>query len=160
MESAYLNTTVIQQFTHLVLRCSESVSTDKALTNRDFTPDMKRRRLLALIGTVPLAGCGGMPQDATVKAERKPAVEETVDVVYSELPDEEQEIVRTGVEEKFYHTCPEIPKPVYSFARRLDSDEPYLEYQGTSYGLWVSIEDMHYAGTASPPEDTPNCGLL
>jgi hypothetical protein len=137
MESAYLNTTVIQQFTHLVLRCSESVSTDKALTNRDFTPDMKRRRLLALIGTVPLAGCGGMPQDATVKAERKPAVEGTVDVVYSELPDEEQEIVRTGVEEKFYHTCRKFPNRFTPLQDGLIAMNRILSIRGphTGYGF-------------------------
>lgn len=121
---------------------------------------MKRRQLLALVGTVPLAGCGGLPEDAVIKAERKSAEDGTIDVVYDELPAEEKEIALTAVEEQFYHTCPEIPQPVYSFARRFGGDEAFLEYQGTTYGLWIQIQDMVYGMTASSPENTPTCWPL
>ncbi|WP_227131308.1 hypothetical protein [Halorubellus salinus] len=119
---------------------------------------MQRRQVLALAATVPLAGCGGMPQDALVNAEPVSSAPAPTDVAYADLPPAEQRIVETAIREPYYHTCPEIPDTVYDFANRLKSQEPYLEYDDTRYGLCVTVTDQGYASTAYCPVDTPDCG--
>ncbi|NHN41451.1 hypothetical protein G9C85_07340 [Halorubellus sp. JP-L1] len=121
---------------------------------------MQRRHFLALSGTVSLAGCTGMPQDAVVKADQQSATAGTIDIAFRDLPGPEQRIVEIAVEEEFYHACPELPEAVRSLANRIESERPYLEYHGESYGLWISITDQVYAMTASPPENSPSCGIF
>lgn len=122
---------------------------------------MRRRQLLATLGALPLAGClGGMDRDAIVTAERASTADGPVTVVFGDLPAEEQEIVRTAVDDGIYHACPELPGAVRSFAGRLDDEEPFLDYRGDRYGLYVRIEDLVYAETAPFPENTPSCGLF
>jgi hypothetical protein len=121
---------------------------------------MHRRHFLALFGTVSLAGCTGMPQDAVVRADQQSATTGTIDIAFSDLPEAEQRIVETAVEEDFYHACPELPESVRSLADRIESKQPYLKYHGESYGLWISITDQVYAMTASPPENSPGCGMF
>ena len=101
-----------------------------------------------------------MPKDAVVRAERASAPDGPATVSLGDLPAEERTIVRTAIEEGLSHACPDLPESVRSFAGRLDSEEPSLGYDGERYGLWVRIEDLVYADTASPPETTPSCGLL
>jgi hypothetical protein len=122
---------------------------------------MRRRQLLALAGALPLAGClCGMSKDAVVRADRASAPDGPATVSLDELPSEEQTIVRTAIDEGLYHACPDLPEPVRSFAGRLDSEEPSLGYDGERYGLYVRVEDLVYADTASSPASTPSCGLL
>lgn len=136
---------------------SPSVSTEKALTNSILHTSMRRRRLLALLGTAPLAGCTGMPKDAIVKTEQKPAPEATSAISFSELPEEEQDILLTAINEEYYHACPPLPEAVSSFASRVEGDESRLEYEGNQYALWVRIQDQVYATSTSPPENDPLC---
>lgn len=119
---------------------------------------MQRRQVLALAATVPLAGCGGMPQDALVNAEPVSSEPAPTDVAYADLPPAEQRIVGTAIREPYYHTCPEIPDAVTTFTNRLDHDEPYLEYDDTRYGLCIFIQDQGGPTTAPCPVDTPDCG--
>lgn len=123
---------------------------------------MKRRRLLATVGvaSASLSGCigAGMPRDAVVQAVQQPSPENATLVFYEELPQTEQQIAQTAVEGDFYHACPELPDAIRSFAERFESpDNAYLEYQDTSYAMWIQIEDTIRAGTASPPESDPSC---
>jgi hypothetical protein len=101
-----------------------------------------------------------MPKDAVVRVDPNSAPAGPATVPFDELPTEEQAIVQTAIEEGLYHTCPDLPESVRSFAGRLDSEEPSLGYDGGRYGLWVRIEDLVYADTASSPATTPSCGLL
>lgn len=126
---------------------------------------MKRRRFLVTVGATSssLAGCIGpdMPKDAIVRAVQESPPEDVALVSYDELPQDEQEIARTAIEEEFYHACPELPGAVRSFGERFEGpDNAYLEFQGRSYALWIRIEDVIRAGTASPPENDPSCGLI
>ncbi|WP_262174598.1 hypothetical protein [Haloarcula laminariae] len=121
---------------------------------------MRRRQVLALFGTASLAGCTGMASDGTIKTEQKSPSGESVIVLFDELPAEEQNIVQTAIDENFYHACPELPDAMHSFAERMGSEDTYLTYQGNQYGLWVRIADQVYAMSASPPENTPNCGII
>jgi hypothetical protein len=77
-------------------------------------------------------------------------------IAFGELPDSEQEIVHTAIEEGEYRKCPaadpQIPDPLISFANRAaahrgeDGHGPaYLNYDGSYYALGVSIEDQSYA---------------
>jgi len=120
---------------------------------------MKRRQVVALVGSVPLAGCSGGEQDAELKLEQS-GVSGTVDIVFSDLSAAEQRIVQTAIDEDFYHACPELPEAIRSLADRIESQEPYLDYRGETYGMWLSITDELYATTASYPEDTPSCGIF
>jgi hypothetical protein len=120
---------------------------------------VRRRQLLALAGALPLAGClGGTDGDAVVRAQPSSAFDTSTPVVFDDLPAEERAIVRTAVDDGFYHACPELPGAVRSFAGRLDSEAPSLEYDGDRYGLYVRVEDLVYADTADPPERMPGCG--
>jgi len=124
---------------------------------------MRRRRLLAVLGTMPLAGCSGwssdgFDNDTLVRTEQHSASEDAIIIPFGELPDEEQNICQTALDEEFYHVCSEPPEAVHSFVNRLEDNEPHLEYEDTEYALWVRIRDQVYATTASPPEDSPGCG--
>ena len=126
---------------------------------------MQRRHVLALLGTSSLAfaGCigSGMERDAVVRAVQKSAPENVTPISYDDLPQAEQQIARTAIEEGLYHACPELPGALQSFADRFkDSENAYLEYQDTSYGMWIRIEDMIQAVTASAPESDPSCGII
>lgn len=101
-----------------------------------------------------------MPQDAVVKADQQSVTTGTIDIAFRDLPAAEQRIVETAVEADFYHACPELPESVRSLANRIESGQPYLEYHGEVYGLWISITDQVYAMTAAPPENSPGCGLF
>ena len=120
---------------------------------------MRRRHLLALLGTVPLAGCTGSSKDAVVRTEQKSPPADAVIVEFNELPDEEQAIIQTAIDEKFYHACPPPPEAVHSFASRVNSGDPYLTHQNTQYGLWVRISDQVYATSASSPDTSRTCLL-
>lgn len=126
---------------------------------------MNRRCLLGLLGTstVSVSGClgPGMPEDAVVRA--VPASEPNTDapVQYQTLPERQQAIAQTAVEEPFYHACPELPDAVRSFAIQFEGiEDAYLAYQDTTYGLWIRVTDQVYAMTASSPDNEPSCGLL
>lgn len=126
---------------------------------------MKRRHFLGSVGaaSASLAGCIGpnMPKDAVVRAVQNSPPADVALVAYDDLPRAEQQIARTAVEEDYYHACPELPEAVHSFAERFEGpDDAYLEYRGTSYAMWIRIEDTVQAGTASPPENEPSCGLF
>ena len=126
---------------------------------------MKRRRLLATVGVVStsLSAClePGLPQDAVVRAVQESPSEDVTSVSYDDLTQAEQQIVRTAIEEDFYHACPELPEAVRSLAGRFeDPDSSYLKYQGTSYAVWIRIEDTIRAETASPPDNEPSCGWI
>lgn len=102
-----------------------------------------------------------MSSDAVVKSVPDSDADADVTVRYSDLPDEEREIVETAVNEGLYHACPEIPDAVHTFASRFsNTEEPYLSYDGTTYGLWLSVEDELFATTAPAPENDPSCGVL
>lgn len=124
---------------------------------------MNRRKLLGLLGTSALAtsGClgSGMPDDAVVRAEPASQSHDDTVIQYDTLPEDEQEITQTALEEEFYHACPELPDAIHSFANRF-GDPAYLGYQGTTQALWVRVTDQVYATTASPPDNDPSCGFL
>lgn len=102
-----------------------------------------------------------MPDDAVVRAVLDPGSTIDASVRYSALPKSEQRIVRTAVEDEFYHACPELPDAVHSFADRFEDPETaYLTYRDTTYALWIRITDLVWTTTASPPEEDPSCGLL
>lgn len=126
---------------------------------------MKRRHFLATVGaaSASLAGCLGpdMPNDAVVRAVQESRPTDTAVVSYDVLSRAEQQIARTAVEEDFYHACPDLPAALRSFAERFEgTEDTYLEYRGTSYAMWIRIEDTVRAGTASPPENEPSCGVI
>ncbi|QPV64209.1 hypothetical protein I7X12_06180 [Halosimplex litoreum] len=124
---------------------------------------MNRRRLLGLLGASALAtpGClgSGMPDDAVVRAEPASRPQDDTAVRYEALPESEQEIVQTAIEEGLYHACPELPDAIHSFADRF-GESAYLRYRDTTYALWIRITDMVFATSASPPEKDPSCGFL
>lgn len=102
-----------------------------------------------------------MPRDAVVRAVEQSATRGAVVVAYADLPQGEQQIARTAVEENLYHACPELPESLRSFSSRFEgANDAYLEYQGTTYGVWIRIEDTTRADTAEPPENEPSCGLI
>jgi len=102
-----------------------------------------------------------MPSDAVVKAVPDSEGDTDATVRYSDLPDDEKETVETAVNEGLYHVCPEIPDAVGTFAGRFsETEEPALSYDGTTYGLWIRVEDETFAMTAPPPENGPSCGVL
>lgn len=110
-----------------------------------------------------MSGClgAGMPDDAVVRAVSDPQSTTDTSVRYGALPESEQRIVRTAVENGFYHACPELPDAVRSFAARFEDPETaHLSYRGTTYALWIRITDLVRVTTASPPEEDPSCGLF
>lgn len=126
---------------------------------------MKRRQFVAAAGaaSVSLAGCIGasMPTDAVVRAVQKSPPADVAVVSADTVSQAEQQIVQTAVEQDVYHACPELPDAVHAFADRFGQpDSAYLQHQGTTYALWIRIEDTVRAGTASPPERDPSCGFL
>lgn len=134
------------------------------------TPLLSRRTLLCggsvLLGA-GLSGClGSNPfgcdsmHSAVVRAKRvelSAAERDAIDpITFGELPDAEQEFVRTAVEEGEYRKCPAadpyIPEPLTSFADRVerrsaetDAGAVYLQYEETYYALGVTIEDQSSA---------------
>lgn len=102
-----------------------------------------------------------MPNDAVVRAVPAPGSTTHASVRYSALPESERRIVRTAVEDGFYHACPELPDAVHSFADRFEDPETaHLRYRDTTYALWIRITDLVWTTTASPPEEDPSCGVL
>lgn len=130
-----------------------------------ISSSMNRRHLLDLLGAcaVSISGClgSGMPADAVVRAVPDSQSNTDVTVQYSALPEREQAIVRTAVEDAFYHAGPEPPDAVRSLGNRLEEpDTAYLTYQNTTYALWIRITDIVLAATASSPERGPSSGLI
>lgn len=126
---------------------------------------MKRRRFLVTVGTASasLSGCLGpdMPKDAIVRAVQEPPPEDVEVVEYDALPQAEQQIARTAVEADIYHACPELPEAVRSFAARFEEpDNAYLNHQGTSYAVWIRIQDIIRVRTAAAPENPPSCSVI
>lgn len=127
-----------------------------------------RRRILATAGGVAataLAGClgTGMPHDAEITTRRVADIDAGSDGVsvlhYADLPTAEQRIVDDALADGVYHACPDLPNAIRSFASRTgSSNDTYLEHGGGHYGLWVRVEDLVYASTASPPDDRRSCG--
>lgn len=122
-----------------------------------------RRRFLGTTGTVgftALAGCSGMPEDAVVATELVDSVPEDAEfVVATELPEAEREIAREAARSGLYHECPPLSDTVRRFAQRTAGpDEAYLDAGGTPYGLWVTVTDLVYASSGSPPDENPDCG--
>lgn len=126
---------------------------------------MDRRHFLGVFGaaTGTVAGCvgHGVQKDAVVKAVPDSDPDTDAPVEYRTLPERQQAIARTAVEEPLYHACPDLPAAVTSFANQFDGiDTAYLVYEGTTYGLWIRVTDQVFAMTASPPDGEPSCGLL
>lgn len=74
------------------------------------------------------------------------------------MPDEERTIVLEAIRTGAYHRCRGPHEDaLYSFATRIGSrpdGEEYLLYEGSYYGVWLSIEDGLEVDTASPPPDS------
>lgn len=125
---------------------------------------MNRRALLSAagLGVVPLAGCiGGSPADAVVNTAEQSATDDAEVISYTDLPEAEQKIARTAVDDEFYHACPDLPDALYSFSERFSTiDSSYLVYRGTTYGLWIRIQDTVRVDTAPTPDVNPSCGLF
>lgn len=75
-------------------------------------------------------------------------------IFFAELPSDEQEIVRTALQEEAYRKCPTadpyIPEALNSFAARAgehanENLTAYLQYEGQYYELYVQIEDQIYS---------------
>ncbi len=126
---------------------------------------MNRRQLLGCLGaaTVSVSGClgPGVQKDAVVNAVPHSDPNTDAPVQYRTLPEPQQAIARTAVEDGLYHACPDLPEAVNAFANQFDGvDTAYLAYQGTTYGLWIRVTDQVFAMTASPPDTEPSCGLF
>jgi hypothetical protein len=125
---------------------------------------VNRRRLLAAAGIVatPLAGCvGSATGDAVVSTAERSVTDDAEVISYADLPEAERRIARTAVVEGFYHACPDLPDALYSFAERFSTiDDSYLEYRGTTYGLWVRITDTVRVDIAPTPDADPSCGVV
>lgn len=124
---------------------------------------MRRRGFLASVGagSVPLTGCLGahMPQDGLVRAVRDDPGLDVAVVTYADLPEAEQRITRTAVEENLYHACPDLPDALRTLADRFTySAASYLAYEQSLYALYIQIEDTVRVNTAPPPDRTPSCG--
>jgi len=74
-------------------------------------------------------------------------------LVYENLPSEQQELLRTAINEGTYRKCPAadpyIPEPLSSFARRASNhaaghNTAYLKRNDVYYKLYVKIEDEVY----------------
>ena len=140
---------------------------------------LTRRRLLSIgtaVGSTALAGCiggcnqglpflgTGMPHDGEIAVERVDTVPEQATIIdFSALPDAEQSLLRTAIKESVVRVClddsGEQADALRSFANRIDGASAYLAYESNRYALWVRVEDMVVAGTASPPEgdEDPCC---
>lgn len=82
-------------------------------------------------------------------------------VPYEDFPRAEQQIAQTAVEDKFYHACADFPDALRSFAERFTGTEAaYLAYEQSLYAMWIRIKDTIRAGTASPPDSDPSCGVF
>ncbi|WP_158057757.1 fimbrial protein [Halorussus halophilus] len=136
---------------------------------------LTRRQLLtsgATTGAVSLAGCTGgcggipfvganMPHDGVLATETANSVpEEATSIEFSQLPAQEQSLVRTAVEEGVARACmrddTESTEALSSFADRVTPESSSLRYEGEYYLLYVRIEDMVFAGSADPPEGDAN----
>jgi hypothetical protein len=125
---------------------------------------VKRRALLTTAGAITTASAGclddGFREDASVRAVRGDAGGATV-VSATDLPPDELEIARTAVKEEFYHACPELPEALRQFAERFaEADADHMAFRGTTYAMWIQIQDYGTASAASPPDDLPSCGFL
>lgn len=142
------------------------------------TPAYTRRRILVgaggTAGLVGHAGCSALigdgdetstPTTATSR-ERKDAVVDMAlradepteaDVVFRDLPEGEQDIVRAALEGGSYRVCADIPDAVHSFAGRF-GDARFLAHRGDRYGMWIRIGDAVFVHTTTRPSSTPACG--
>ncbi|ERG91718.1 MAG: hypothetical protein J07HQW1_01752 [Haloquadratum walsbyi J07HQW1] len=130
---------------------------------------MQRRQFMTLagVGLLSATGAGCLlrpnPQDAVVNIAPASVDEDASAVLYADLPQAEQEIVRTTLTEGFYHVC-EVPGTLRSFARRFgpedSAEDSYLIYKTEMYGLWIRITDTLRVSTAPSPDENPSCGLL
>lgn len=74
-------------------------------------------------------------------------------ISFSDLTASEQELLRTAIKDGEWRTCDENPGgDVFDrFLSRVDdhrnqsSQDPYIEYDGTYYALFVKEEDIYYA---------------
>lgn len=125
---------------------------------------MNRRTLLSAAGlaVAPLAGCLGAGTDDAVVSTAERSVSESEEILtYADLPEAERQIARTAVEEEFYHACPGLPDALYSFSERFSTiDSSYLAHRGTTYGLWIRIQDTIRVDTAPAPDADPSCGIF
>lgn len=142
-----------------------------------MSSSLTRRRLLVLgttIGSTALAGCLGgcsqglpflgtsMPHDGEIAVERTDTVPEQATIIsFSELPEAEQSLLRTAIEEGVVRACMddsgENADALQSFANRMNGESSYLAHESDHYALWVRVEDMVFAaGTASAPESDAN----
>ncbi|MWG33610.1 hypothetical protein [Halomarina oriensis] len=132
---------------------------------------MNRRSLLASLSLAPasmLAGCSGscsqgffgtsMPHDGEIAVERTDTVPEQATIIqFSELPDAEQSILQTAVEDGVVRACldddDEKTSAMRSFSNRMKGEETYLVYNTNHYALGVRMADEVYgSGTAPLPE--------
>lgn len=125
---------------------------------------MNRRELLSAVGltVTPLSGCiGGSSRDAVVSTAERSAADDAEVISYADLLEAERRIARTAVGKGVYHACPELPEALYSFSDRFSTiDNSYLEYRGTTYGLWIRIQDTIRVDTAPAPDADLSCGVL
>ena len=125
-----------------------------------------RRDVLASTATLSvaaLAGCtalDGMPKGITI-AVGPPDETPSPDggkpqlLRYGDLSPPEQTLVEKGLDGS-YRTCDEVPDAANDLAGRIDAPDVYLRYEGTRYGLWLTVTDLVHASTTDPPSG--DCG--
>ncbi|MFB6105891.1 MAG: hypothetical protein ABEJ70_02865 [Halobacteriaceae archaeon] len=139
---------------------------------------VSRRRLLSTVaaaGTATLAGCtggcgpsipfvdSGMPQDGELAVEpADSAPDDAHVVVFDTLSSRERALADEAIGAGAVRLCvrdeTERTRALHDFADRMETPETYLRRDGTTYGLWVRITDVVYAGAAdSPPGDGNPC---
>ncbi len=137
---------------------------------------LNRRQVLVsgtAIGFSAMAGCStdcglfgqGMPHDATIAVDRMESIpEDAIMVQFSQLPEPEQKLLRTAIEEDAVQVCMddegERTEAVYSFENRVAGNQSYLSYENEYYGLFVGITDESSVMTADEidfPDGNPCC---
>jgi len=103
---------------------------------------MNRRNFLAgtSVSLISISGClYGMPSDAIVHAVSAAQTNAEKAVQYDTLPEEEQLIAETAVEEGLFHTCSDLSGTIRTFSQRFsDSNTEYLWYQNSLYSMYHS----------------------
>lgn len=99
-------------------------------------------------------------EDAVLATEQTKFDAETPTEVldFSELSEEQKEVMRTALEEGVYHVCNYTNAfTLESLADRivqLPSSDRYVRYNGSYYGVWLRISDEVSAATASSPSES------
>lgn len=116
------------------------------------------------LASVGVPGCLSFPSNecdsdraAVIRTKQISLSSEELDdvdpIVFDELPETEQEIVRTAIEEEEYRKCPAadpfIPEPLQSFTRRVsehktEKSHVFLKFDGNYCAVAVRIEDGVY----------------